>query len=68
MKHLCADQKMLKELLEMKEEIFKIKYSDEETKSKNQEKLEKLECRTKDLEERLMRRLEDEYLLKNVYD
>ncbi len=64
MKWMSAEQKMLKELLEMREEIFKIDYSDEGTKKTLKEKREELEYRSKDLEERLMKKLEREELLK----
>ena len=50
MERLYADQAMLKELLEMREEIFKLKNGDEETKEKNLERLEELEYHSKDFE------------------
>ena len=59
MEHLYGDQVMFKELLEMREEIFKLKNGDEETKEKNQERLEELERRSNDYEERLMKKLDN---------
>ena len=59
MEHLYGDQVMLKELLEMREEIFRIKNGDEKTKEKNQKRLEELEYRSKNFEERLMKKLDN---------
>lgn len=65
MERLYADQAMLKELLEMREEIFKLKNGDEETKEKNLERLEELEYHSKDFEERLMKKLDNPDYRKN---